>query len=297
MDFIEGHTRAFLKVEDGCDQYCAYCIIPYARGYIRSLDSESITTQAVRFAKSGYREIVLTGINLSSYGKGESHDLADAVSAAAKPDGILRIRLSSLEPELMTVQLLDRLAAEKKLAPQFHLSLQSGADRTLSAMRRRYTVAEYEAVADEIRRRFHNPTFTTDIMVGFPGESDADFEKSLKFVRNFGFLKCHVFPYSVRAGTPAAAMPQLQRTVKEARSRRMIDAANDSRREILQSFNGETVRVILEQRDTNGNFTGYSDRYIPVTLSGKELKNGDVVSAKITGVNVDTAFAEPQRKL
>lgn len=289
---IEGHTRAFLKIEDGCDRYCNYCIVPFARGGIRSLPLCDVAAQARRFAEHGYKEVVLTGINLSSYGKESGDTLIDAVNAVAAVDGIVRVRLSSLEPDLMTDRFLSDLAAIDKLCPHFHLSLQSGSDRTLSAMGRRYTASEYNKIGDNIRRLFRDPMFTTDVMVGYPTESDEDFDESLRFIQAFGFLKCHVFPYSPRPGTKAAEFPQLSNKIKNERSAAMIAATDATRKNILHAQIGKPARVILEQKGKDGSLDGHSDNYLPLRVQGENLHSGDVADAEIIGIKGDSCLAK-----
>ncbi|MEA4912822.1 MAG: tRNA (N(6)-L-threonylcarbamoyladenosine(37)-C(2))-methylthiotransferase MtaB [Oscillospiraceae bacterium] len=279
---LEGHTRAFLKIEDGCERYCSYCIIPYARGRVRSMELGELSRQVRAFAGNGYKEVVLSGINLPAYGKGTPHDLADAAHTACAVDGIERVRLGSLEPDLLPDAMLERLSREKKLCPQFHLSLQSGCDKTLRAMNRHYTAAEYSAVVEKLRALFPGAVFTTDVIVGFPGETHADFDASVAFVEHIGFLKVHVFPYSVRPGTAAARMDgQLPRAEKERRSRLMSAAADNVRERILRSFAGKSVRVILEQPCGGGGFDGYTDEYLPARVYGAKLRGGAVVRGSI----------------
>lgn len=278
----DGHTRAFLKIEDGCERYCSYCIVPYARGPVRSLPLDELKARVEELARNGFAEIVLSGINLSCYGRGEGRDLAHAVSVTASVEGIERVRLGSLEPDLLSDDMLDRLAAEKKLCPQFHLALQSGCDATLKRMNRHYTAAEYSAVAERIRARFERPTLTTDLIVGFPGESESDFEESLAFAESFGFLKIHVFPYSLRDGTAAAKLPEhIDKTEKERRAALMGLAAERSRERVMRSFVGRKARVILEQPQEGGGFTGYTDRYLPALVLGEGLKERETVMGTI----------------
>lgn len=281
---IEGHTRAFLKIEDGCDRFCAYCIVPHARGPVRSMPLQAVADAAARFAAAGYREIVLSGINLSFYGRGQGYDLADAVDAVCAVPDTLRVRLGSLEPDLLTDDMLRRLAGQNKLCPHFHLALQSGCDATLARMNRRYDTALFCDIAVRIRHHFPRPTFTTDVMVGFPGETEADFAQSLAFVRGFDFLKCHIFPYSARPGTAGAALEgQLSKTEKDRRAAAMADAAEETRARVLASFVGQPARVILEQPDGEG-FGGYTDRYLPALVTGTCLHTGDVVTGAIRRV-------------
>lgn len=286
----EGHTRAFLKIEDGCDRYCAYCIVPRARGSVRSLPPAEIAAQAARFVRTGYREIVVSGINLSLYGQDLYRDagdcaptLADALRAAAA-EGPERLRLGSLEPDLLPQALLEQLAAIPALCPHFHLALQSGCDDTLRRMGRRYTTAGYLDTVGRIKALFNNPTFTTDIMVAFPGETEAEFEQSLCFVRELGLLKAHVFPYSPRPGTPAATFPgQLSKPEKNRRAALMSQAAGQARLAALNAFVGRAERVILETPAGDG-FEGYTDRYLPALVTGAGLRRGDTVRGSISEV-------------
>jgi threonylcarbamoyladenosine tRNA methylthiotransferase MtaB len=274
------HTRAFLKIEDGCDRFCSYCIIPHARGRVRSLSPGLIFKDADRLASIGHREIVLTGINISRYGKDIGKSLADAVEAAAMPDGVERVRLSSLDVDSLDEELLIRLSKTEKLCPHFHLSLQSGSDSTLARMSRNYDTDLFLNVTRRISELFCNPTFTTDIIVGFPCESDEEFSESLEFVKNFDFLKCHVFPYSRRPGTPADKMPQIKNDIKTARALAMRDAGEESRKRILTSKIGSTTKVIAETKNADGLNSGYDARYIPVNFSGS-AKRGETVSVYI----------------
>ncbi len=289
---MPGHTRAFLKVEDGCDRFCAYCIIPYARGRVRSSTPESISSRCKELAAGGYREVVLCGINLSKYGSDLGLNLADAVDAAAV-EGIERIRLGSLEPDLMTREMLQRMAAQPRLCPQFHLALQSGCDRTLAAMNRRYTTRQYLEAAELIRSCFPDAVFTTDVMVGFPGETEEDFRQSLQFVEDFGFLKCHIFPYSVRSGTAAASLPgQLERAEKQGRAKLMAEAAASARRKLLESFAGREAQVLIEQ-PSGGRLTGYTRHYIPCSLPLDAGRCGEIVTCRLLPPKGDVCPAQP----
>ncbi len=289
---LEGHTRAFMKIEDGCERYCSYCIIPYARGRVRSMSIDEIALEAKTLAKNGYHEIVVSGINLSCYGKGTSYSLADAVERIAAVSGIERIRLGSLEPDLLS-PMLSRLSNVEKLCPQFHLALQSGCDRTLRRMNRHYSKEEYRTVANEIRRLFSNATLTTDVIVGFPGETETDFLESAEFIESIGFLKVHVFPYSVRPGTAAAGLPnQLTRAEKESRARTLIKQTSEKRLEIIDSFLGKSVRVILEQPNADGLFTGYTDEYLPALVYAPNAKTGDILTATAKERKEDALYLE-----
>ena len=240
-------TRAFLKIQDGCNQFCSYCIIPFARGRCRSMPAERLKEEVRALAEQGFREIVLTGINLGFYGMDTGETLADAVKICAEQEGVLRVRLGSLEPERMDTETLQALAACDKFCPQFHLSLQSGCDSVLKRMNRRYTAAEYRALAEQIHAMFPDAALTTDVIVGFPGETDADFAETCRFVDEIGFAKVHVFPYSEREGTRAAAFPdQVPQAVRAKRSAHLTQIANEIRKRRLSAFAGQTVFVLVE---------------------------------------------------
>ncbi len=274
-DFSE-HTRAFMKIEDGCDRFCTYCIIPYARGFVRSRDIESIRQEAKDLADNGYREVVLVGINLSSYGKDNGLNLYDAVKAVAETEGIKRVRLGSLEPDLMDDALLENLKTVDKFCPQFHLSLQSGCDATLKRMNRHYDSAFYYDLVSRIRAVFENSAITTDIMVGFAGETAEEFECSLQFAEKVGFAKSHIFAYSRRKGTVADKMSgQISNSEKAERSRRMIDLTKRSEQAFLASQIGKTAKVLIETND-NGWLFGYTENYTPVKLKGSADMCGEI---------------------
>lgn len=277
-------TRAFLKIEDGCDRFCSYCIIPYARGRVRSKPLADLESEVALLAKNGYTEIVLVGINLSKYGTDIGLTLSDAVECVAKQRGISRIRLGSLEPELLDEATISRLAACDKFCPQFHLSLQSGCTETLKRMNRRYTSAEYAEIVERIRRNFVNSSITTDVMVGFPGETEDEFKASLDFVVGIGFAKVHVFPYSRRSGTVADRMPdQIQKSVKEQRARLMTEATEAKRLEFMNSQIGAICQVLFERPDENGMYEGYSKNYTPVSVDTKGVDvSGQCLNVLIT---------------
>ena len=281
MDRFADHTRAFVKIEDGCGRQCAYCVIPRARGPVRSRSEQSILDELHRLAKSGYREVVLTAISLLSYGRDTGTCLADLVERAAKVEGIERIRLGSLDPDMLTDRDIERLAAIPKLCPQFHLSLQSGCTKTLRAMRRPYTAEQYAAVADKLRAAFgaENVSFTTDVIVGFPGETEEDFQESMDFVTSQRFLKVHVFPYSRREGTPAYDFPdQVPEHEKESRSRRMTAAVDALQSELASEMNGRHAEVLLETPLSSTLFTGYTKQYLPVAVNAPGHQSGDIVN-------------------
>ena len=280
MDRFADHTRAFVKIEDGCGRQCAYCVIPRARGPVRSRSEQSILEELRRLTDAGYREVVLTAISLLSYGRDTGTCLADLVERAAGVEGIERIRLGSLDPDLLTDRDIARLAAVDKLCPQFHLSLQSGCSKTLRAMRRPYTAEQYAAVADKLRAAFGagNVSLTTDVIVGFPGETEEDFVQSMAFVTEQKFLKVHVFPYSRREGTPAYDYPgQLPEHEKEARSRRMTDAVEAVRGRLAQAMAGQQAEVLLETPLSSTLFTGYTRQYLPVVVNAPGHQSGDIL--------------------
>ena len=279
-----GRTRAEIKIEDGCNRFCAYCAIPYARGRVRSKKLADIRAEAAALGNAGYAEIVLVGINLSAYDDG-AHDLCDAVLAASENDAVRRVRLGSLEPDHLTDDLIDRLSKCEKLCPQFHISLQSGCDSTLRRMNRHYTADEYRDLCRKLRARFPSCTLSTDIMVGFPGETDEDHAASLAFAQEIGFEKAHIFPYSPRSGTRAAEMPdQVPKAVKEQRAAEVIRAMTAVRNAYLRSCIGEDVQVLIEE-----NGCGYTANYTPVRIDGKCPASG-FVTVHITGVNEETCI-------
>lgn len=262
-------TRAFVKIQDGCNQFCSYCIIPYARGRLRSKPIDALKDEVSRLAQSGRREIVLVGINLAFYGVEFGLRLADAVEVCCKTEGIERVRLGSLEPEMLSDEDLRRLAALPELCPQFHLSLQSGSENTLKAMNRKYTAADYFTLTQKIRAAFPNASFTTDIMVGFPTETEEDFAESMRFAEKIDFVKIHVFQYSPRTGTPAAKMPQIAASVKAERADRMKVLADRLHSAHLQSLVGKTVAVLFERENSTDFHRGYAPDYTLIKISRK----------------------------
>lgn len=291
VERFQERTRAFVKIEDGCDKYCSYCIIPKARGPIRSKPLAALKEELSTLTKNGYKEVVLVGINLSSYGKELACNLVDAVELACAVDGIERVRLGSLEPELLSDKDIARLAKLSKFCPQFHLSLQSGCDETLKRMNRHYTAAEYLEIVEKIRKFFDNPAITTDIMVGFPGETEEEFEASLAFARAVKFAKTHVFAYSRRSGTRADRMPdQLTRSEKEARSERMITATEQDRIAFLESQVGLSEAVLFETDTPDGFCEGYTANYCPVRVKSEVSLSGQLLPVSIDGVKKDACI-------
>lgn len=285
-------TRAFIKIEDGCNRFCSYCIIPYARGRVRSRKLDDIKNEVTSLAKSGYSEIVLVGINLSCYGTDIGSELCDAVDAVCEVDGIERVRLGSLEPELMSIEVLNRLNKQAKFCPQFHLSLQSGCDETLKRMNRKYTTEEYAKIVDNIRSIFDNSSITTDIMTGFPGETEEEFEKSCKFAEKIAFAKAHIFPYSRREGTVADKAPnQIPNELKKERANIMIDITEKTRQAFMKSQIGLIQEVLIETRTKDGMFEGYTKNYTPVLIEGDKDMCGKIVKAKIEKVDGEYCIA------
>lgn len=281
-------TRAFVKIQDGCDRFCSYCIIPMARGPVRSKPLEEIREELTALAKAGYREVVLVGINLPCYGSDLGLRLLDAVSLACNIPGISRVRLGSLEPELLTPEDIAAMAAMPSFCPQFHLSLQSGCDATLRRMNRHYDTAEYRRIVENLRAAFPNPSITTDIMVGFAGETEEEFAQSLDFAREIGFAKAHVFAYSIRPGTRAASMPgQLTNACKEQRSAAMIAVTDATRKEFLQRQVGLVEEVLFETSTAGGMYHGYTPNYTPVAVASPENLCGRLCNVRITGLSQD----------
>ena len=279
---FEERTRAIVKIEDGCDRFCSYCIIPKARGRVRSKAIEDIKNEVNLLAENGYREIVLVGINLSAYGKGSDLDLADAVFAAAENEKIERVRLGSLEPDHLTDELLEKLSKCEKLCPQFHISLQSGCDRVLKKMNRHYSAAEYAELAEKLRKSFNDCTLTTDIMVGFPQETEEDFLDTVNFAEKIAFEKIHIFPYSRRSGTPADKMDgQIEKSVKARRAADLANTAERIRENFFKNQIGKTVSVLIEGKQKNGKAYGYTPNYTPVQIDG-DAEIGMIADVKIT---------------
>ncbi len=284
---FQGRTRAFVKIQDGCNRFCSYCAIPYARGRVRSRSLDDLKCELQSLVAAGWREVVLTGINLTAFGQDSGDSLADAVELAAATEGILRVRLGSLEPDHMTPSLLDRLAAIPKLCPQFHLSLQSGCDATLKRMRRHYTTAEYAALCADLRIRFPNCAITTDIMVGFPGETEEEFRATLCFAQEIAFARAHIFMYSRRPGTPAATMAgQVPSGEKAARAHRLSEVCERTRAAYETALCGRDVGVLLETPLENGCFEGHTDTYVPVCVKTNG-QAGDLVTVHITARDKD----------
>ena len=285
-------TRAFMKIQDGCDRFCTYCIIPFARGRIRSRAVSDIKAEAQRLAANGYSEIVLVGINLTSYGKGEDYNICDAVDAVCEINGIKRVRLGSLEPDHITDEMLNRFKIQPKFCPQFHLSLQSGCDATLKRMNRHYDSAFYEDLVNRIRNTFTDAAITTDIMVGFAGETDDEFNQSLNFAQKIGFARAHIFAYSRRSGTVAAGLKnQVSNTEKQLRSHQMAEITKQTEIEFLKSQIGNVYPVLFENQE-NGVAEGYTPNYTRVIIDTKKALTGQIYDVLIKSVQDDYCVGE-----
>lgn len=288
---FDGHTRAFLKIQDGCDRFCSYCLIPTARGRSRSKKLEDIDKELKILAENGYSEIVFVGINLSDYGKKSPYSLPDALLLAEKYDAIKRVRLGSLEPDHITDEMIDSLSKVTKLCPQFHISVQSGCNGVLKKMNRHYTAEEYEHLAEKLRSTFKDATITTDILVGFPTETEDDFNTTCAFVKRVGFEKAHIFPYSVREGTVAAKMVQLEKSVKEDRASRLTKIADSIRTEYLKNQIGKKTEVLFETAKEN--YTeGYTKNYTPVRVYSTKNLKGKIIEITITDATKDYCIGE-----
>ena len=287
-------NRAVIKVQDGCNMFCSYCIIPYARGRIRSRKIESVVSEITKIAKQDIKEVVITGIHVASYGKDFDKEndqknkirLIDLLEAINKIDGIERIRLSSLEPTLINKEFVERLSKLEKICDHFHLSLQSGCDETLKRMNRKYTTKQYKEAVELLKEYYPDASFTTDVIVGFPGETEEEFEKTYQFLKEINFYKMHVFKYSQRRGTVAEKMPnQIDGNIKEIRSNRLIELSEQNENNHNLKYIGKTVKVLFEEFE-NGYFKGHTTNYIVVKVPEKEENSGyfvnQIIPVKIT---------------
>ncbi len=279
---FEEHTRAFVKIEDGCNRFCSYCIIPYARGRVRSRSLQSLHDEVTALAENSYKEVVLVGINLTAFGQDTGYTIADAVDTVCAVDGIERVRLGSIEPDHITEEIIARLAAQPKLCPQFHLALQSGCNATLKRMRRQYTREEYAAVCHALRKNFPGCAITTDFMVGFPGETEEEFADSLAFVEQMQLARVHIFAYSPRPGTPAAKAPgQVLNRVKSARSKQAAAVCKDRQQQFAASKIGADTTVLLETAMKDGTMFGYTPEYVGVFVK-TDSPAGTIIRVRIT---------------
>lgn len=286
------HTRAFVKVQDGCNQFCSYCIIPFARGRIRSRAIDDVVNEVTGLAKAGYKEVVITGIHLSSFGTGTDFGLADLLEAVQKIDGIERIRMGSLEPQIVTEDFAKRVSALSKMCPHFHLSLQSGCDSVLVRMNRKYTIEEYTKGVNILRKYFDDPAITTDIIVGFPQETQEEYNTTLGYVDEIRFAELHVFAYSKRAGTRAAKMSgQITNAVKKERSAKLISKGIENTKAYRMAHIGKVMDVLFEEKqiiDGCEYFVGFSKEYIKcmVKADDKDLSN-TILKVKATEITPD----------
>lgn len=293
IDQTKEHTRAFIKVQDGCNQFCSYCIIPYARGRVRSRRFENVIAEVERLAANGFKEVVLTGIHLSSYGVDfeEATGLLELIQAVNAVKGIERIRLGSLEPKIVTEHFASELSKLDKICPHFHLSLQSGCDATLKRMNRKYTTKEYERGCELLRKYFVHPAITTDVIVGFPGETEEEFEQTKAYLEHIHFYEMHIFKYSKRKGTRAAVMPdQIDEQIKAARSEKLIALGHDMSKEFRKFYIGKNEEVLFEEKAVIGDkeyFVGYTKEYVKVAKETAENLENQIVSGSISGMLTD----------
>lgn len=293
IDQTKEHTRAFIKVQDGCNQFCSYCIIPYARGRVRSRRFENVIAEVERLAANGFKEVVLTGIHLSSYGVDfeEAAGLLELIQAVNAVKGIERIRLGSLEPKIVTEHFASELSKLDKICPHFHLSLQSGCDATLKRMNRKYTTKEYERGCELLRKYFVHPAITTDVIVGFPGETEEEFEQTKAYLEHIHFYEMHIFKYSKRKGTRAAVMPdQIDEQIKAARSEKLIALGHDMSKEFRKFYIGKNEEVLFEEKAVIGDkeyFVGYTKEYVKVAKETDENLENQIVSGRISGMLTD----------
>ena len=294
LDKTAEHTRAFLKVQDGCNQFCSYCIIPFARGRVRSRKTSDVVAEVERLSAHGFREVVLTGIHLSSYGTDIDTNLLALIEAVHQVEGIERIRLGSLEPRIMTEDFVKRLSELPKICPHFHLSLQSGCDATLVRMNRKYTTEEYKAGCDLLRTYFAHPAITTDVIVGFPGETEEEFEETKEFLKKIHFYEMHVFKYSKREGTKAAVMEhQVPEQVKTERSAQLLELEHAMSKEFRDFYVGKEVKVLLEEAlEYKGEtyFTGYTPEYVKVAFKTTENLSNQFVTGKMKGLLLEEVY-------
>ena len=287
-------TRAVIKIQDGCDRFCSYCIIPYARGRVRSRKPEKIIEEVKKIVSNGLNEIVITGIHVASYGKDfkEDYKLIDLLEDLNKIGDLKRIRLSSIEPMIITDRFVKRLSKLEKICHHFHLSLQSGCDETLKRMNRRYTTAEFVQVVERLRKTYKDVSLTTDIIVGFPGENDEEFEKTYEFLKKIKFYKMHVFKYSQREGTKAAVMPeQIDGKVKEERSQRLIELSNQNQKDYNMKYIGKDLEVLFEEREGKY-YKGHTANYIMVKYKTDEELENCLKVVKVVGQNEDYLIAK-----
>ena len=288
------HTRAFIKVQDGCNQFCSYCIIPFARGRVRSRGAGEVLAEIRRLAANGCKEVVLTGIHLSSYGVDTGESLLHLIELVHAEEGIDRIRLGSLEPRIVTEEFAERLSQMPKICPHFHLSLQSGCDATLARMNRRYDTAEYEKGCEILRRYFAHPAITTDVIVGFPGETEEEFETTRAYLERIRFYEMHIFQYSRREGTKAAVMKdQIPESVKKQRSEELIALGERMSREFREYYVGRETEALLEEpfvREGKTYYTGYTKEYVKVVYETDADMENQFVKGTVKGEFADGVY-------
>lgn len=298
---VSGMTRAYVKIQEGCDQFCAYCAIPYARGPLRSRSEQDTIDEINMLVERGYKEVILTGIHIGAYGRGvkdETCDLTGLCRRILDETAIERLRIGSLEGIEVTDALIEMIANDERMAKHLHLPLQSGCDRTLSAMRRPYDTEQFREMMRRIRGKVTNIAITTDLMVGFPGETDEDFKESLVFCNDIAFSAMHIFKYSMRSGTPAAAMPdQIDPQIKERRAKQMADVAQKNKLDYERRFVGQTLRILVEEQTKDGLWTGHSSNYLLVTFPGENIRSGDFVDVKITSAERNRLLGEIETHL
>ncbi len=284
-------TRAFIKVQDGCNQFCSYCIIPYARGRVRSRNAESIIKEITQIAQNGIKEVVITGIHVASYGRdfGNENGLIELLEKINEIEGIKRIRLGSLEPKIITEEFMQRLSKLEKICHHFHLSLQSGCDATLKRMNRKYTTSEVKEIIERLRRYYDDVMLTTDIIVGFPGETEEEFETTYQFLKQAKLYKMHVFQYSPRKGTRAAVMPnQIDGNIKEARSKKLIELSNENQKMYNQQLVGKEAEVLFEDKEVEDGITyfrGHTQNYVLVKYKTDENLENTLKLIKISDIS------------
>ena len=290
-------TRAVIKVQDGCNQFCSYCIIPYARGRVRSRKIENVVKEIERIAQKGIKEVVITGIHLASYGKDfkDGTSLIDLLEEINKVDGIYRIRLGSLEPKIINDNFMKRLIKLEKICHHFHLSLQSGSNKTLKRMNRKYTTEEFKNIVEILRKYYNDVILTTDIIVGFPGENEEEFEETYNFLKEIKFYKMHVFPYSPRKGTVAEKMPeQVDGNIKEKRSKKLIEMSEQNQKGYNEKLIGKEVEVLFEEEEKKDNeifYKGHTSNYILVKYKTTENLENQIRKVKIKKADIENVEA------
>lgn len=290
-----GRTRAFIKIQDGCDRYCTYCIIPYARGRIRSRKMDEIVEEIETLSRNGFKEVVLTGIHVASYGKDlrDGSDILTVLKEVHNIDGIERIRLSSVEPKLFTDEFISEICSLEKLAPHFHLSLQSGSDGVLQRMNRRYSAEEYKRIVEILRDRIPDVSITTDVIVGFPGESNEEFLETLGFLKELKLMHTHIFKYSPRKGTPASIMEnQIDSQTKNFRSGVLLNLCTKNFRSFVEKFKDRELRILVEELDNDGYYEGLTDNYIRIKVRSEHDIRGEFVDVRISDIMDDYCVGE-----